>query len=132
MARGRDRLTEILRTHKRVAIVGGPKTGKTTLSQGVTDRPVLHTDDNMAQPWEDQPHIIIAQADGKESFVVEGVQAGRALRKGLEVDAVVVLNQPKVTRTEGQERMAKGCDKILRDWESQSPGVPVYRIEDER
>jgi polynucleotide 5'-kinase involved in rRNA processing len=31
---------QVLASHKRIAIVGGPKTGKTTLAKTVTDRPV--------------------------------------------------------------------------------------------
>src|SRR5262245_4436614 len=36
---------DVLGKYSRVAIVGGPRTGKTTLSATVSDRPVIHTDD---------------------------------------------------------------------------------------
>lgn len=48
--------------YRRIAIVGGPRTGKTTLSQVVTDRPVIATDDFMGAPWEEVPSRVIARA----------------------------------------------------------------------
>jgi hypothetical protein len=125
------RLRQVLAQHKRVAIVGGPRTGKTTASLRVTDRPVIHTDGSMSKPWEDQPELIKQAVGDRERFVVEGVQTGRALRKGLEVDAVVIADQPKQPLTKGQRAMAKGCEKILNDYLASAPGVPVYRLEEE-
>lgn len=118
---------EILRNHKRVAIVGGPKTGKTTISNTVTDRPVHHNDDGMHIPWENQPAYWMAQVHKQDSFVIEGVQAARALRKGLQVDAVIELNQPFIPLNKGQAAMSKGHKKIFGDVLAANPKMKVYR-----
>jgi len=103
-------------TYKRVAIAGGPKVGKTWLSAGVTDRPVIHTDDVMGEQWENVPFVCIQRAKGLESFVIEGVQVPRCLRKGMVVDAVIWLSRPKAQRTPGQEAMAKAVASVFEDW----------------
>jgi hypothetical protein len=120
-------LADILRTHRRIAIVGGPRTGKSTLAAQVRDRPVIATDDTKDHPWEDQPEIAKRRVEGHESFCLEGVQAARALRKGLEVDAIIVLTEPKEARSKGQRAMAAGQEKIIREALAMHPGVTVYR-----
>ena len=119
-------MRDIARAHKRIAVVGGPLTGKTTVSREVTDRPVLSTDDTMDADWADQPEIAKRRVEGMDAFVLEGVQAARALRKGLEVDAIVVMETPKGERTKGQAAMAKGQEKIIADALAMNPGVVVY------
>lgn len=112
--------------YPRVAIVGGPRTGKTTFARSVRDRPVISTDDYMDLPWEDVPaKVIEAAAAAGASFVVEGVQAARALRKGLEVDAVIVLTQPKTELTPGQAAMGKGVMTVFNEWQSSRPGAVI-------
>ena len=124
-------LDAILAKHARVAIVGAPRTGKTTLAATCTDREVIHTDDHKQAAWANQPAIIIGRTAGRERFVIEGVQTARALRKGLEVDAEIVLTEPKVEVTPGQKAMGKGHDKILREALRTAPGVTVYREGDQ-
>ena len=112
--------------HKRIAIVGGPRTGKTTLARAIRGRPIISTDDYMDLAWEDVPDKVIQVAGAAGgSFVVEGVQAARALRKGLEVDAVVVMVHPKVELTPGQLSMAKGVMTVLEDWQSSRPTAVI-------
>lgn len=123
-------LPEILAAHRRIAIVGGPGTGKSTLASRVNDRTILHTDDTMEAKWEHQPAITIERASRHESFALEGVQAARALRKGLQVDAIIVLETPHEPRTPGQERMAKAQETILRDALARNPHAKVYRESD--
>lgn len=118
---------QVLASHKRIAIVGGPKTGKTTLAKTVTDRPVYHNDDGKHIPWEDQPEYWKGQVAGQDSFVLEGVQAARALRKGLQVDAVIELDKPWVELNKGQASMHKGHKKIFGDVLSANPGTIVYK-----
>lgn len=78
-------------------------------------------------PWEIVPEKIIAELRGLDSFVVEGTQVARALRKGLEVDAVVYLSAPKVSgRKPGQIAMAKAVHTILMDWRKTNPKTPVF------
>lgn len=110
---------DILSTYKRVAIVGGPNSGKTTLSRLVRDRPVVHTDGFRHYSWAAVPEEVIKfvnQHANTKGFVLEGVQAARVLRKGLKVDAVVVLVEPLEENTKGQTAMSKAVMTVLADW----------------
>jgi hypothetical protein len=118
---------QICATHKRIAIVGGPRTGKTTLAKTCTDRPIHHNDDGKHLSWESQPEYWKSRVEGQDSFVIEGVQAARALRKGLQVDAVVELDKPHVELSKGQVAMSKGHKKIFGDVISANPFLKVYR-----
>jgi predicted GTPase len=114
--------------YDRVAIVGGPRTGKSTLANAVRDRPVIPTDSYMDLPWEDVPAKVIEAAGAAGGrFVVEGVQAARALRKGLEVDAVIVMTQPKTALTSGQAAMGKGVMTVFEEWRGNNPGALVMK-----
>jgi hypothetical protein len=117
---------EFCRTHKRVALAGGPRCGKTTLSKLVTDRPVIGTDSYRGIPWEDIPGQMIRDIAGHKNFVVEGVMVARALRRGLTVDGVFYLTRAKVSRKKGQVVMAKGIAKVMRDWRAEFPLVPLH------
>lgn len=118
---------KILSENPRVAIIGGPQVGKTTLANTVTDRPVYHNDQGKHVPWEDQPQYWKDVTAGQSSFVIEGVQAVRAVRKGLDVDAVIYLDKPHVELTPGQQNMHKGQKTIFDDMISQRPELKVYR-----
>lgn len=102
--------------YKRVAVAGGPKTGKSTLAAGVTDRPVIHTDDVKHEQWENVPFVCIARVKDLDSFLIEGVQVPRCLRKGMVVDAVIWLSKAKATRTQGQQTMAQAVATVFDDW----------------
>lgn len=119
--------TDLLKKYRRIAIVGGPKTGKTThYAAMVTDRPVVHTDDWLHLPYEVVPDFVMAKVRPLDSFVVEGAaQMARALRKGLEVDAVFLTTKPKAPRKPRQISTATGTLKILRDWRHAYPDVPL-------
>ncbi len=119
----------ILDRFARVGIAGAPRTGKTTLSQIAQDRrPVIGTDAYKQMSWEDIPHRMIADVHGMPHYVIEGVQVGRALRKGLPVDALVYLDEPKVEQSKGQVAMGKAIRTILADWVGRSTGElpPVF------
>lgn len=118
-----EQFKTILDNHNRVAIVGGPKTGKTTLSNLTTDRPVHHDNPNLS--WGEQTlHIKMKATQPK--FVVEGVHVARALRRGLEVDAIVHLREPLQDLTAGQLNMHKGQQTIIKSALSINPNIPVY------
>lgn len=108
----------------RVLILGGPRTGKTTLAEsfGVAiGCPVRHTDDLLGGQWSEVSEEVSTWIDEPGPWIIEGVAVVRALRKwllrnptGSPCDRVVILAwRPYVSRSEGQERMAKGHDTIL-------------------
>lgn len=123
----------------RIVIVGGPRTGKTTLADrlgGEADDAtyarlsprarrkhtrVRHTDDLIRMlAWSEASQAIADQWLAEPGpWIIEGVAAVRGLRKwlrahptGAPCDTIIVCSKPKVARTDGQERMAKGHDKI--------------------
>lgn len=121
-----DDFAKICAQYKRVAIAGGPRCGKSTLSVTVTDRPVIGTDDYKGIPWEVIPERMIADVIGKDTFVIEGVMVARALRRGLIVDAVVYMTLPKVKQLPGQVAMTKGVLTIFKQWRTQNMGIPLF------
>jgi len=124
------KFSEWAKQHKKIAIVGGPKAGKTTLSLAVKDRHVLHTDDYINMDWDRVPQQIIDDLAEHDTFLVEGVQAARALRKGLKVDVIVATKLPSSTgifRKDGQARMAKAVKRWM---EGVDKGIPLVKIEE--
>lgn len=117
----------------RIAIIGAPRAGKTTLAlelggimavdQG-RSVDVLHTDDWIGLGWSrvsDKVARELVTYNDEEDLIVEGVAVVRALRKALElradeapVDRCIVLERPRVALTAGQRAMARGCATILR------------------
>lgn len=98
------------------AIVGGPKTGKTTMSSP----DAKHTDDTIPLGWDKAIETVSGWFGKAEE--IEGVQVARGLRKWLEdnptgkpCDEVVHLTAPVVPRTRGQAIMAKGIETVLRE-----------------
>jgi adenylate kinase family enzyme len=105
----------------RRVIIGGPRTGKTTLARRLSERP-LHTDDHMRMGWSESSQYVADRLNDPTVECVEGVTAVRALRKWLKAnpegkpcDEVIHLTEPKEGRTEGQDRMAKATDTIFRE-----------------
>jgi hypothetical protein len=120
------KLRNVLAAYKRIAITGAPGTGKTSYSNQVTDRPVIHTDDWMNEPWSEVPVLVKAKCEETpDSFVVEGVNVPRTLRKGLEVDAVVYLTKPLEYQSPAQVAMGKAVGTVLTEWASTHPNVPI-------
>lgn len=122
----------------RIAIAGGPHTGKTFLADEIADgRLVLHTDDlrkelehlPKAERWSALSALVIERLRGVDSFVVEGVRVAHALRKGLVVDAVIwrsfVREKPGVPYTKDHASMAKATLTVFKDWLALRSGIPV-------
>jgi hypothetical protein len=115
----------LLREYERVAILGGPRTGKSTLANSVLDRPVIRTDDLLHVPWEDIPGLLLEQCTGLGRYLIEGVQIARALRFGLVVDAILYLDEPRAAQSNGQRSMCKAVATIFADWRVNNPETHV-------
>lgn len=118
----------------RVAILGGPRTGKTTYATRLAKSagmrltstgkrsadPVVHTDSFIADGWDAIPDNVIAKLETESDFVLEGCQAARVLRRwfkqdpeGPKLERVIILTKPHVKRSGGQEAMAKGIRTVI-------------------
>ena len=117
---------KLLSRHNRIAIVGGPQTGKTTLASKVTDRPVHFNDQGRHLEWADQPDFWMRRTQGQKKFIIEGVHAIRAVRKGLPVDAIIHLTQPFKELTPGQASMHKGQQSMVNDVKKNHPHIIIY------
>jgi broad-specificity NMP kinase len=111
-------------------ILGGPKTGKTTLANELgeqTGRPVFHTDDLIPHmEWSELSeyvcnHWVTMEGD----WIIEGVAACRALRKFLATGqtmppdlTITVLTTPKVTLTPRQAALGKATETIWNEIEA--------------
>lgn len=118
---------EVFAKYDRVVVVGGPLAGKSRMVANL-ERPVIHTDDFMELPWAKVPQELIAAVCEHPRWAMEGVQTARALRKGLECDAVILIKgaaQPVTTRQAG---MHKAIRTILADWLDTNPAAPVHVI----
>lgn len=130
----------------RIVILGGPKTGKTTLAEAsfeAHDWPhdvpdcdgcgtLRHTDDLIEQckhlgkdAWSEASRIASTWLDEPGPWIIEGVAMARALRKWREahpgepppVDRVIRLTTPHVELSKGQAAMAKGEETVWREIE---------------
>lgn len=98
-------LLEKLKNKTRIVITGVPRSGKTILSKRLSKIlkiPVLHTDDQLHVPWEHLPDAIKQSAEACPEYIVEGCQASRALKHGLEADIVILMTRPYVPLTKKQ------------------------------
>lgn len=114
---------------KRIAIAGGPRTGKTTFAAKLDDggygKHVYHTDSVKDEDWS-QASLIASrwfdEVDGP--LIVEGVRVPHALRKWLDkhkddgqkpVDVVYLLEEPQVAQTARQRGMSAGARTVFYD-----------------
>ncbi len=120
----------VLAKYERIAICGGPRAGKSTLSMLAlgTGKHVIHSDDYMALDWSEASAELARVANNtRGGLVVEGVAVPRALRKGLRVDCVVWLDEPLEPLTKGQQSMRKGCMTVFADYYRDNKNVPVLQ-----
>lgn len=114
-------LAALRSTPRRIVIVGGPRTGKTTTSAEIArGAPVRHTDDLIAMGWSEASAEVARWMDEPGPWVIEGTAAARGLRKwlaahtfGKPCDEVLVLWDPHVPLTPGQRSMAGGVRVVF-------------------
>jgi SPP1 gp7 family putative phage head morphogenesis protein len=106
----------------RVAVVGGPRTGKSTAARALADAhalPLRHADDLIPLGWSRASEQLAHEMRLSDGGIFEGVAIARALRKLLELDpgqpldAVVRMRAPYAVLTPGQAAMAAGHDRVF-------------------
>jgi hypothetical protein len=125
-----EQLRRALTQHKRIAIAGVPRAGKTRLSELVTDRPVIHTDDFISKTdFEGDPKRCAAAVPAGP-VVIEGVRAIAVAKLLGDVTCVIWLDQPheSVRYTPEQDRAAKGRRTNFAKWLRENRDVEVIRL----
>src|SRR6185503_4134965 len=99
---------------RRIVILGGPHTGKTTLSIRLGIDNVRHSDDIKHLGWSESSEAASQWFNEQGEWVAEGVQMARALRKWLRANPdkpldvdIVKLSRPFDELIQGQLSMAK-------------------------
>jgi GTPase SAR1 family protein len=104
----------------RILIIGGPKTGKTTLANRLGGN-VRSTDDVKDLGWSEASAEVATWFDEPGPWVIEGVAVPRALRKWmrnnpgqpLPVDKITWLSGAFHPLTTGQQSMTKGIETVM-------------------
>lgn len=109
----------------KIIIAGGPRTSKSTFAKELNKKlniPIVSTDDYIACGWSEAPHEIIDAIKDLPSYILEGVNAGRTIRKmvekniELDFDRVYYLEEPVIEYDKkGQMSLAKGCKTVWLD-----------------
>ena len=123
----------------KTAIIGAPKTGKTTLGQQLANEQgcvCRSTDEVMSLGWSESS-LAVSHWFDEDTPIIEGVAVARALRKWLErnkegkpVDTLIVIsNPPFESPTPGQASMGKGIVTVLAEIEPalKARGVKIER-----
>jgi hypothetical protein len=107
----------------RIAIAGGPHTGKNWLGEraAVNGREFLDTDSWIDRfEWSELSRQVVLWGNARPKWVIVGVRVAHALRKGLEPDVVIWRSRvwPKVgtPRTPGHESQAKATMTVFAEW----------------
>jgi len=109
---------------KRILIVGGPRTGKTTLAKHLAAElgyPLRGTDELTATEWSAASQEASGWFREDGPWIFEGVVLPRAIRKHYRAsieapaDAVVIMKRPKVEQSPGQASMTKACATVLNE-----------------
>ncbi len=102
-------------------MAGGPRAGKSYLSEGFRDTHRVRGTDEIANlDWSASSLAASLWLGEPGPWVCEGVMMPRALRKWLKraeehakpADLIVWLNEPVVERLRGQHVMALGCETV--------------------
>jgi hypothetical protein len=128
---------------RRIIILGGPRVGKTTLSQRLKETlgiQTLHASDDIKHlEWSESSAEAAKWFDESGSWIVEGVQMARALRKWLLANAnkpfdadVISLDKPYEELSTGQQSMTAGVQTVLGDIEAEllRRGARIHKLKD--
>lgn len=108
----------------KIILAGGPKSGKSTLGRKLSAElgiPLVSTDDYIECGWSEAPHEIILKIKDMPSYILEGVNSGRTIRKmaekdmKLDFDRVIYLDEPRIELNKGQAALRKGCVTVWQD-----------------
>lgn len=81
----------------RVLIIGGPKTGKSTLGSELSQRlglKLISTDDYIGRKsFKGIPDAILADHGSRDNIIIEGVAAARLLTRDYKPDLVIYLTE---------------------------------------
>jgi len=123
---------------RRIVILGGPHTGKTTLSIRLGIDNVRHSDDIKHLGWSESSEAASQWFNEQGEWVAEGVQMARALRKWLRANPdkpldvdIVKLSRPFDELIQGQLSMAKGIETVFAEIESDliKRGTRIHRFD---
>lgn len=128
---------------RRIIILGGPRTGKTTLSESLQHELGIErlnrSVDLEHMAWSESSAHAAKWFDEPGDWICEGVQMARALRKWLKanpgkpLDAdLFLLRQPMVPQRDGQKAMMKGVETVFREIEPEllRRGARVQKLKD--
>jgi len=108
--------------YKRIGITGTVGAGKTTLASSLSPtHSIYHTDDLKHLPWKQQPLEWLEELNSlEEPFVVEGITVARMCRKGLQLDILIVLTEPRKELTKKQIALSKAVNTIVDELRDQN------------
>lgn len=128
---------------RRIVILGGPHTGKTTLSNRLQEEcgisTVRHSDDIKHLGWSESSAAASEWFNEQGEWVAEGVQMARALRKWLKANAetpldidIINLRKPQTVLLKGQETMGKGVQTVFSEIEAElvKRGARIHNLKD--
>lgn len=119
----------------RIAIVGAPRTGKTTAATELAKRtglPLISTGKRSEAldiytrffidlPWDQVPHVVRDELKKHDGWILEGTQSARVLRKWLDEEPDTLkldrvhcfFNAPWVVPKPGAKAMGKGIRETI-------------------
>lgn len=106
----------------RILIIGGPKTGKSTMGAAIARKygvELQSTDSVIDLGWSAASAEVARWMAKPGPWVIEGVAGARACRKLMAAipghkpcDLILVADHPFVALSAGQQAMAKGCATV--------------------
>lgn len=124
----------------KIAICGGPRTGKTTFAKRLGAElglRVVSTDQFIKFAWDVVPDMVIAELAPLSGWILEGVQAARVLRRWFNsppsvekpsLHGVYWLEKSFSDLSDGQRSLGKGVATVFADVRPilRKLGVPIF------